>query len=359
MRIAYFYERNDARGSGVFRKIIMQATQWRAQGHEVALFNLSHTHTAADWQAALPPEITFTQIVWSSVWERLKALDGLIRQIIAWKPSMIYTRHGLYYPSYERIIGKIPIVLEINSDELNEARLRSAAAYQYRKLTRWRMLSNAAGLVFVSHELKSNRHFAPFVDRHRVIPNSIDLSIYTPLPAPQNPQPRLFFIGHPHIVFHGLDKIQTMARHFTDWHFDVVGPGPDDFNAPIPSNLHIHGLMSEDDYLPILALADVALATLALERKDMFEASPLKICEYMARGIPTITGYKDTNFMPPPDFILELPAIETNVTDNLSRIEQFVNTQVGKRVPVEAIQHIDMRHTEAERLAFFESVARG
>lgn len=356
MRIAYLFERNDASGSGVFRKIIMQVTQWQAQGHKVALFSLSCNDTSAEWQAALPAGIAFTQANWASVQERLHAMNTLVQQIIAWEPSLVYTRHGQYYPALERLMRNLPFVSEINSDDLSEARARSMKAYGYRKITRWRTLKHAAGLIFVSRELAQHAHFAAFQQPRTVIPNSIDLNQFEPLPAPNNPQPRLFFIGHPYVFFHGVEKIEALARHFTGWHFDVVGPGADEFSASPPRNLHIHGLMGDDDYLPLLAQADIALGTLALERKQMIEASPLKVCEYMARGIPAIIGYKDTNFPQPPEFILQLPASETNVTDNFAIIEQFVHAQKGKRVPREAIEHIDIRHTEARRLAFFAEI---
>lgn len=356
MRIAYLYERNDAHGSGVFNKIISQSREWAANGHEIALFNLSGKDTAQAWRDKLPPEIAFQQIVWSSALDRLRAMDSLIQRVCAWKPTLIYTRHGLYYPSYERIIGKIPVVIEVNSDELNEARLRSAGAYWYRRLTRGRMLSHAAGLVFISHELSENPRFATFARPHVVVPNGIDLQRFTPQPPSGNTQPHLFFIGHPHTIFHGLDKIAALARHFTDWHFDIVGPGPDEFEAPLPPNLVVHGLLAQDAYLPLVQRADVAIGTLAMHRKGLHEASPLKLAEYLAYGLPTIIGCKYTNFTQPVDFILELPNTDTNIMDNLDRIGKFVTAHMGKRIPRELIQQVDIRHYEAKRLSFMSSL---
>lgn len=40
----------------------------------------------------------------------------------------------------------------------------------------------------------------------------------------------------------------------------------------------------------------VCIGTLALHRKNMTEASPLKTREYLAHGFPVIIGYKDTAF---------------------------------------------------------------
>ena len=71
-----------------------------------------------------------------------------------------------------------------------------------------------------------------------------------------------------------------------------------------------------------MSAADVAIGTLSLHTKQMEEACPLKVREYLAWGLPVIIGYKDTEF-PAPDtaFLLQLPNNPTNVHDHLDQID--------------------------------------
>ena len=73
-------------------------------------------------------------------------------------------------------------------------------------------------------------------------------------------------------------------------------------------------------YEAILASSDVALGTLALHRKGMSEAAPLKVREYLLRGIPVVIGYDDPDLADRPWFVLQLPNTESNVRDAVAEI---------------------------------------
>ena len=126
-----------------------------------------------------------------------------------------------------------------------------------------------------------------------VLPNSIDLAAYPELPAPDNPSPRLVFIGSPRLAWAGVDKIARLAAHVPQWRFDVVGPAPAELSGA-PANVFVHGPLERDAYLPLMAQADVAIGPLALHRKGLSEASALKVAEYLAYGIPVILGSAET-----------------------------------------------------------------
>ncbi len=121
-------------------------------------------------------------------------------------------------------------------------------------------------------------------------------------------------------------------------------------------NVKAHGFLSTESYSQILASADVAIGTLALHGKNMDEASPLKVREYFAYGIPTIIGYKDTDFAEPAPFLLRLPNTAANAQDSVQQIEYFVNTWKGQSVPREAILHLDVAGKEHQQLAFFDQI---
>ncbi len=90
----------------------------------------------------------------------------------------------------------------------------------------------------------------------------------------------------------------------------------------------------------------------------MQETTALKVREYLARGIPTIIGHRDTDFPNPPPFLLEIPNEPTGVASSLDRIADFVARAPQLRVPREAIAHLDVGVKEVQRLAFIEQVAR-
>lgn len=361
MRVAYYHEWSDGPESGVFKKIVSQLRRWADPegGLEVATFNLSARDTSDHWMEALgDANVHVDQMTWSSRVERLRRMPRLIGHMLEWEPDVVYRRYGPWYPSFEQVCHASRMVLEVNTDDLGEARLDAAHRYWYQRATRALLLKKAAGIVFVSHEVSRKAHFAGFPALRQVIANGVDLDSIHPVPAPQNDTPRLVFIGSAGKPFHGTDKILRLARAIPEWRFDLVGPGGDDLGEALPDNVTAHGPMRQSDYAPIAARADVAVASLALHRVGIHENSPLKMSEYLAWGIPVIAGYKDTNFMEPVDFILELPCTESNVDDHRDDIRRFVESSRGKRVPREAIAHVGSESKERERVAFFEKVCR-
>ena len=70
----------------------------------------------------------------------------------------------------------------------------------------------------------------------------------------------------------------------------------------------------------------ISIGTLGLHRKNLKEATPLKVRESLMRGIPNIIAYDDTDFMEPSlinDFILKLPADDSPIDFN--EIEKFAD----------------------------------
>ncbi len=353
MKIAYLIHWDLSRESGILKKILDQIGIWIREGNEVKLFALSPGTETWENLNPFPLEV----ISRGTLLTRFFKAHEIVQHILAWKPDLTYLRFSTYYPSLERLMTSIPTFLEMNTDDLAEARIRySRLRYLYCLLTRDRILRKAWGLVCVSHEIAER--LSPYRKPMVVIANGIDLSRYSPLPAPKNPNPRLVFIGSPGHSWHGIDQILWLADHFTLWHFDLIGveaSDPDLRGKSLP-NLSAHGLLNRTRYEKILAQSDIAIGTLALYRKKMDEASPLKVREYLAYGIPTIIGYQDTDFPQPVPYLLRLPNTPDGVREQVSAIEQFVNTWKGQRVPRQEITHLDISLKEREKLLFFRKV---
>jgi hypothetical protein len=103
-----------------------------------------------------------------------------------------------------------------------------------------------------------------------------------------------------------------------------------------------------------LARADVGIGTLALHRKQLHEASPLKVREYLAVGLPVLYAYEDPDADVLGKGVLRIANSETNVDDEIDRVDAFVQAARGQRIPREAVAHIDYTAKEGQRLELFE-----
>src|SRR5205807_8242905 len=126
--------------------------------------------------------------------------------------------------------------------------------------------------------------------------------------------PSLVYSGSPWQCWQVLDKLVQLAVAEPDWQFDVIGPRAAELRGA-PENVAVHGFLDRERYAPLYARADVAVGQLALHRRGVDENSPLKVREYLAYGLPVISGHRDPDFpSPEPWFLLRLPNNESNVS---------------------------------------------
>ncbi|GAA4479434.1 hypothetical protein GCM10023190_22480 [Enteractinococcus fodinae] len=60
------------------------------------------------------------------------------------------------------------------------------------------------------------------------------------------------------------------------------------------TEIYVHGVLDSDGIISLLDTTDVAIGSLALDRKNLFGASTLKVREYLASGIPVYATHHDT-----------------------------------------------------------------
>lgn len=360
MRIAYFLQLNMGTNTGVYKKIISQAEAWIKYGYEVGFFISTKEKDIEDSlllkedqfkifikyykKSFLPPPFD----------GRIKSLNELIAEMVKWSPDIVYTRQDLYLPPISRLVHKFNVITEINTNDLGELNKKNILFFSYYKATRGILLNGSVGHIYVSKEISEERHYANFMKPNITIGNGIDLHSFYSLRSAVNEKPRLVFIGHAGYNWHGLDKIIKLAQIKKEWQFDLIGISKSDLDF-IPQNVETHGVMARSEYEGIFEQADCALGTLALHRKGMNEASPLKVREYLAYGLPIIIGYADTDFPNGDPYICNIGNTEDNVEKNIENIERFIKQMRGLRVPRSHISQLDNKIKEAERLAFFET----
>ncbi len=359
MRIAYVsLHWPRTRGSGVGKKIASQISAWKKMGHEVCLF--MHTSMYEPQSELIEADYFFYAVAGRIMTEfnRVAAAKRMILAVRRFQPDIIFLRYGIYVFPAHRLMEIAPVVEEINTNDLAQHEQLGMIYSLYNRLTRGFFLRRVSGLVAVSHELAVSPAFANFKKPTVVIANGIDLDPVKPLPAPDNKTPHLFFIATPGYSWHGVDKLLTLARMYPDLTVNIVGYDHIDDVEPLPVNVHVHGYLNSKAYVDMLGKSDVAVSTLALYRKNMQEASPLKARECLAYGLPLVFAYTDTDLDEAgSDFLLKIPNKEDNIQTHAQSIHDFAYRMRGRRADRQLLKKcIDTNHKEAIRLSFFNEV---
>lgn len=354
VRIAYLFHWNEGIESGVLKKIISQVNCWQDDGNSVAVFQIIHkdkvnnAFSSSNWGL-------FT---YDSLAAKFSAWEEAVKAIQSWSPDIVYHRYDLFYPALNKLAKRVPMVVEINTNDILEYGFRSPRGL-YNLVFRDFILKYASGFVFVTHELQDSRHFTKYKKPSLIVGNGINLNDFPVIESKgaggeENRNISVVFVGSEGQKWHGIDKIYYLSLKLP-WYFHLIGISKKPDYIGVNNNVKLYGKMTRQEYHPILVNADIAIGTLALHRKSMNEASPLKVREYLAYGLPTIIGYEDTDFIQhSPDFLLNIPNSEDNVYTNLDKIKEFALKWKGKKVKREQIEHIDIKY-KARKISKFMS----
>ena len=290
---------------------------------------------------------------------RLCALNLLIADVAGFHPDVIYLRSGTYLMPAHKLFRIAPVVMELNSNDIGETRLRGRYFHFYNLLTRGILFRNASGLVAVTREIGEMQQNKRYRKPTLVIGNGIDLSEYEPLPAPKNSSPVITLVGSAGQPWHGADKLISLAKQCNDLKINIVGYQRTDISGTMPGNVQLHGFLEDTGVREVLRGSDVSCGSLALHRNGMQEGSSLKVREALAYGIPVLLGNRDTDLSGlQSECILELPNCPENVADHMEVIRAFAHNMMGKRIPRDAVAgRIDQGLKEQMRLQFFQQIS--
>lgn len=337
--------------TGVLKKILFQMRAWRDMGHDVSLFVLGQAKEP--WQGATDVPIRLHPTGGTLSW--FVQAERLVTDVLRWDPDIVYHRFNVHFPALDRLLAVRPTVIELNTLDVDEYRRKmSKLRFAYHLLTRGRILRGARGIVAVTHEIAASveRFGRPML----VLGNGVDFRTIQPVPATTATKPRLLFIAtRLDEPWHGYDKLMRLAAAFPEWQLDVIGAGP---SPDTPTNVAMHGFLRQTEYQSILASADVGIGPLALHRKHMDEACPLKTREYLAAGLAVIAAHRDPDFVGSVPFLLELPNHQHNIENSLPALRAFVQQWHHRRVDRSLVEHLDTRSKEKARLDFFAGFAR-
>jgi hypothetical protein len=339
-------------------KIVSQIDAWQKMGAKVDLlsyeslkfFDLNMQSTPTPFSFCLPGgRAWFFQ-------RQLLASYRLMRMARNMNYDLCYCRYLIYMPFLPSALKRAArrLVFEINSDENKEWRATNRLLWVYNKFGRRSIISMADGLVCVTPELAdSYQHWnKPLVS----IGNGIRSSDYPFIKDTGNESPQVYFVCSSDQRWQGLDKIKSLAEAMPFFTFHIIG-----VNGKDNLNLVFHGRPPEAGVTELLKRADLAFSTLALHRKDLGQACPLKSRQYLAMGIPMIYAYIDPDLPDNAQFALHIENTEQNYVKEKDSIFAFVNEafrngSMRHRARRHAIEFLDSEIKEKQRMNFLKGL---
>jgi hypothetical protein len=364
MKILYLTDVNTDRTSGVLNKINNQIDFWTGCGHKVYFVSIENFKT--DEQHILLTKNVAGLLVLKQ--RRLikftgeGATYGFLNGILggkelreycsSLKPDLIYLRELLPFPGIQSILKSFPAVLESNTLLKEELKLAAPKARWANTAFASLINDNIDGFIGVTDEIRDQ--FASYSKPSITISNAIDLKKVTGRKdiALSRRKPNVVFVGSPHQAWQGSDKFVAMARECPEFDFHLIGMEPQE---ALP-NLKQYGYLSKKELDEIYPRMDIGIGTLAAYRKHLEEACPLKVRDYLSKGLPVIIAYFDKDIAGQ-DFVLELENNDEGLLKNISRIRDFIIQKKDVIVPESKVQPlISVEVKENARLDFFRNI---
>ena len=384
MKLAYLLYLDVEKYDGVTNKVVSQIETWVQQGHELHLCCV--VPKLPTGQTPLTRIASFTTLV-----EEEKVLGASAGLLAGWfkpdkvqkavlaclteyNPDLVYYRNTAYSSTIHEVNKRFVTVCEINTLELAEYRLQrfNNIKYFFRYLHHILLhrfaFNGVNGVIGVTNEITDQIKSTGYTSSTAVVPNSINVSDYLkPKPAAvrDSQNPKLVFIGTPGMSWHGVDRIIKIAESTLDQlEFHIIGYGEGDFDNT-PENVIFHGVLPSNETHRVISSCHIGIGTMALFKKEMEEACPLKVRECLAYGLPMILGYEDTAYITDsnsrkatyPDYILRISNQEEITTGDITEIVNFCYRNMGRQLTKEDVSpFIDVHLLEKRRLEFLQRV---
>ncbi len=344
-------------GSGVADKIVRTVEAWRRLGADAILVDVaSGAVVDGDDPPPVPPPPT-SRAAWV---RRTEAGAQRLRDTLdRLRPDVVQAREMIWTPTVESIFRRHRVVLELNSDAAVELSTRSRAAATYWRLTSGRLRRRAAGIVSVTHELADR--LVPSGVPRIVLGNAVEVP---PVPLARirtgDPRPMLLMlIGSP-APWHGLDRVGRLATLRPDLRIVVCGR-LGDAGRDLPPEVERREPVEGDALRELIAESSVGIGTLALSRKGLREACPLKSRTMLAAGRSLVMAHADPALDGRETFVLRIPDDDAAIDREAPAIAAFAHAAaedpaIGESAWAFARDHLAVEVVERRRLAFFEQI---
>lgn len=157
-------------------------------------------------------------------------------------------------------------------------------------------IAKAAGVIGVTQEIvdyELARAASPDKNAY-VYPNGIIFKELTLEDRRSQYVPELLFVAN-FAPWHGLDiLLENIAQSKEKFILNLVGKIPDDLlDLTRDSRIKVHGTLNQQQIMELSAQCWIGISSFALFRKNMKQACPLKVREYLMLGLPVYGDYED------------------------------------------------------------------
>lgn len=263
----------------------------------------------------------FTKIKYNKI-----LIKNIMNELSLYKPDVIYIRDAQFFLNLYSQLSKIaPVFVEIQTDIISEDKITNYKLYIIEKMLRRRYFKNVTGFICITDEIlqiEQRYNSKPgFVMGNGIDKNEIKFISKTN----DNGYINLLFIGSPNMAWHGVERLINSfenALNKDKFMLHIVGY-ENNFNIN-NKNVIFYGFIKDKNKIGnLFTMSDIGIGTLALYKKNMSEAAPLKVRNYLAKGLPVIIGYEDTDLKGNLPFVMRVKNNDSIIDFN--EIEKFYN----------------------------------
>ena len=364
---------------GIIRKLGQQAKALQAvNGVEADLILVmpkDYFATIPSIQGLIPVQITiprhfglckwfFSWWIWHRLSELLARYDAVV---IRWTvPS----------PPFLREVCRRSFFSEHHSKEIDELRLRGGIQNRLLEILEQqyspRILAATQGIIGVTDEIRLYELARSSSQRPSIVlPNGIDPEdvTFTPAQAYTGGTLQVAFVASHFAPWHGLDRLlngmriwKSQSQHLT---LHLIGRVTHAQVSAIESmglseQIRIHGILYGNALDKILAYCHIAIGSLAIHRKGLTQACPLKAREYTARGLPFVIAYDDPDLPTGLPWVLRVPSDDSAVSikDLVAfATETGQNHSLGEKMRAYSETHLSWRIKIEDLIKFIHTYA--
>lgn len=355
MKIVHLVSEYGSTGKGVPQKIIKTVETWQRLGLEANFIDFASGNIGKDGISKKDFFVPHFRAEW--IFEMHRRSKRVREVLHREKPDLIYTREMVWNPGLMSILREFSVVIEVNSDRGKELRPKSLAASAFWDLTSSYIRRRAAGLVFVTNELAIRLGSTKYV---KVIGNAVSVPSSPPKRTLSSSRPLvLMLVGSPS-PWVGLDRFASLSQLFPEFDFVICGD-IGRYAEDLPESVRVIPPCSGKVLESLLSMTSVSFSTLALSRKGMTEACPLKSRTSLAAGIPLIYAHEDPALQGNEPFALRIKDRQQLSQSTLNSVKDFIQKasekpEIGIQAWEFAKMNLDFDIVEKERINFFKSI---
>ena len=356
MKVLHVVSESGPAGRGVPQKVVRTVEAWRRLGVDADFIDLATARigtTGIGAGDAFQPRFRGEWIL--EMHRRSKKMRQVLQDAA---PDLVYTRELVWNPGLKSILDGFRVVIEVNSDRGEELRARSRAASAFWRLTAPGIRRRAAGIVAVTDELAA-KIGSPGIPT-TVIGNAVDVASTPPKRSrPSNRPLVLMLVGGP-APWQGIDRFAALSESLPQFDFVICGDGGADVKN-LPDTVGVLEPRSGQSLEELLSRVSVSFGTMALSRKGMVEACPLKSRTSLAAGVPLIYAYDDPALKGDERFALRIEDRQIQSQATITRIADFIRKAseepgIGIEAWEFAKRNLGVDVAEKRRIEFFESI---